>query len=237
MLITKGFVGMVISNLLLHQRLGSFCDGSISYTPRYRIKTNSSIALIAILVAHGIFILIVLNAKSKQSEVLAAQPLLQLIQLRPEDSVPSELEKPDVSLQANSIHFQLPIIHINDSSLSPIDSQSAEPYELSNSNDTKHRDIFDPKLRKKLVDMKVFNVPRPVKKSGSWATSDGRVFTDMGDGRCMVSDPKLKADWRDRGTSYSTVPCGKTDSEQMMDNVNADIEARKNPLNKEASVK
>jgi hypothetical protein len=87
--------------------------------------------------------------------------------------------------------------------------------------------VFDPKIRQKLIEARSLNRSPAKEKEGSWTTSDGRVFTEIGDGNCLV--PKLKTDWRDRGTSYDTVRCGKNDSEKMMDNVLADFESRKNP--------
>lgn len=225
---TKGFVGMAISNF--HGRLGSFGRDVGGYAPKYQAKKNSSITLIAILVAHGIFILIVLNTKTKQSEVLARQPLLQLIQLRPEVSVRLELEKPEISLQANSIHFQLPNIHINDPPQSPISSQSAATYELSDSSDTKHGDVFDPKVRNKLNESESFNRPRTADKAGTWVAIDGRTFVEMGDGNCLVS--MQKGDWRDRAVNWGFTQCGKTDSEKTMDRINAEMAARKQVTNK-----
>jgi hypothetical protein len=108
------------------------------------------------------------------------------------------------------------------------DYKSAIPYELPNANDAKYRDVFDPKLRQKLIDAEVFNKPRAKEKTNSWTEIDGRVFVDMGNGECLVS--MRKVDSRERGTSWGMTRCGKTYSEKMMDSVMADFESRKNPL-------
>ena len=201
------------------------------YPPKQQAKRNSISVLMLVIVAHVVLVFIVVLAKSEKvsSEL---QPILQMIQLSPVvEKTVIEIEKPDISFQINVVDIKLPKIDINDDSLLHIslsDYQSPTPYELPNPNDVKYRDVFDPKMRQKLIDSQTLNKPRTASKPSSWTESDGRVFTDIGDGKCLVSMPKV--DSRERGTSWGMTRCGKTDSEKMMDSVMADFESRKNPL-------
>jgi len=201
------------------------------YSSKQQTKRNSISILISVVVAHVVLIFIVILAKSEKvsSEL---QPILQMIQLSPEvQTVAIEMEKPDINFQTNVVDIKLPKIDINDDSLLHIrlsDYQSPTPYALPNPNDAKYRDVFDPKMRQKLIDAQGINRPRAKEKSGSWTESDGRVFIDMGDGNCLVSMAKM--DSHERGTNWGSTRCGKTDSEKMMDSVMADFESRKNLL-------
>lgn len=201
------------------------------YSPKQQAKRNSISILISVVVAHVVLIFIVVIARNEKvgGEL---QPTLQMIQLSPEmQTAAIDVEKPDISFQTNVVDIKLPKIDINDDSLLHIslsDYQSPTPYELPNPNDAKYRDVFDPKMRQKLIDAQAINKPRAKGKSGSWTESDGRVFIDMGDGNCLVSMPKT--DWRERGTNWGGTRCGKTDSKKMMDRVMADFESRKHPL-------
>ena len=225
----KGIGGMVFLNLQ-----GWFVLlGSKRYrcSPKQQTKRNSISILISVVVAHVVLVFIVILAKSEKvsSEL---QPILQMIRLSPEvQPVAIEMEKPDISFQTKIVDIELPKININDDSLLHIslsDYQSPTPYELPNPNDAKYRDVFDPKMRQKLIDAQAINKPRTREKSGSWTERDGRVFIDMGDGNCLVS--MVKTDSRERGTNWGSTRCGKTDSEKMMDSVMADFESRKHPL-------
>jgi hypothetical protein len=230
-LIAKDFGGMAIWGL--QRRLGFLGDSFQMCSPKYQTKRSSSITLVAIVIAHGLFIFVALNAKTKQRENFPSQSLLQLIQLQPEESVISEIQKPDVSFQSTAVHIQLPAIEINDAPhiLTDLsDYQSVEPYELPNPNDALYGDVFDPQLRKKLQETHANRRAQKPDALNTWITSGGTTLVNMGDGECIRSIPKT--DSRERGTSWSMlrVRCGKTDSEKMMDSVNADLEARKHPL-------
>ncbi len=204
---------------------------SYKYSPRQQAKRNSISVFISVVVAHAVLIFVVILAKSEKvgGEL---QPILQMIQLSPEvEAETIDVEKPDISFQTNVVDIKFPKIDINDDSrlhISLSDYQSPTPYELPNPNDAKYRDVFDPKMRQKLIDAQAINKPRAKRKSDSWSESDGRVFIDMGDGNCLVS--MTKTDWRERGTNWGGTRCGKTDSEKMMDSVMADFESRKHPL-------
>jgi hypothetical protein len=106
-------------------------------------------------------------------------------------------------------------------------------YQLPNPNDAKYRDVFDPKMRQKLIDAQSLNIVRSAEKQKSWTASDGTIFLDNGDGQCRNSMPN--SDTHSTATNWSTltlnVPCSKDEGGRMMDNVNADLAARKHPLN------
>jgi hypothetical protein len=227
---SKGIGGMVFLNL--QGRFVLLGSEPYRYSPKQQAKRNSISIFISVVVAHVVLIFIVIIAKSEKvsSEL---QPILQMIRLSPEvQPAAIDVEKPDISFQIKVVDIKLPKIDINDDSLLHIslsDYQSPTPYELPNPNDAKYRDVFDPKMRQKLIDAQGINRPRAKEKSGSWTEIDGRVFIDMGDGNCFVAIPKT--DWRERGTNWGSTRCGKTDNEKMMDSVMADLEARKHPLN------
>jgi hypothetical protein len=225
----KGIGGMAFLNL--QGRFVLLGREPYRYSPKQQAKRNSIFVFISVVAAHAVLIFIVVIAKNEKvgSEL---QPILQMIQLSPEvQTATIEMEKPNIIFQSNIVDIKLPKIDINDNSLLHIslsDYQSPTPYELPNPNDAKYRDVFDPKMRQKLIDAQSINKPRAKEKSGSWSESDGRVFIDMGDGNCLVS--MAKTDWRERGINWGGTRCGKTDSEKMMDSVMADFESRKNPL-------
>ena len=83
------------------------------------------------------------------------------------------------------------------------------------------------KMRQKLIDAEIFNRARIKGQTSDWKEIDGRDFVAKGDGKCFVSMQQV--DSRDRGKNWGGTRCGKTDSESMMDRVNADFESRKNP--------
>lgn len=225
----KGIGGMVFLNL--QGRFVLLGSEPSKYSPKQQAKRNSISILITVVVAHAVLIFIVVIAKSEKvgGEL---QPILRMIQLSPEvEKAVIEIEKPEIGFQTNVVDIKLPKIDINDDSLLHIslsDYQSPTPYELPNPNDAKYRDVFDPKMRQKLIDAQAINKPRVKEESGSWTESDGRVFIDAGDGNCFASMPKT--DWRERGTNWGSTRCGKTDSKKMMDSVMADFESRKHPL-------
>ena len=196
---------------------------------RVALKPRSFLAGTIALMAHGVVILFLLGVK--HGPPLSNNPTIQMIQLKP-DPVESVLsaEPPVVSFRQRAIHVDLPDIAIKADSvnLGLIRDPSATAYELPDRNMDIYRDVFDPKLRQKLIDAQVFNRPRTKGEANTWTEVDGRTFVDMGNGECLVS--MRKVDSRERGTNWGMTRCGKTDSEKMMDNVNADLEARKHPL-------
>lgn len=226
----KGFVGMLFSYI---QR--GFGSGySFDFSSKRISRKASGFILAIIIVAHGILIILVLNNKYKSREFTTNETLLRLVDFSSEKYQPLVvLEEPIVSFHLNTFHSYLPNVDIKDAPVKGADLtnyQYSVPYELPNKNDDLYSDVFDPVLRKKLQDAHAKRKPKKQNTLNTWETTGGTTFVDMGDGECIASMPKI--DFRDRGTSWSMlrVKCGKTDSEKMMDNVTADLEARKHPL-------
>lgn len=220
----------------LQGRLNSFVQGRISYSSKTALQHNSLRVLIIIVLAHLLLIFIAFNAKNRQHEFFPLETIMQLVQLQPEKAVSAdEPEQLSIEFKNTPIHLALPELSsaLNftetykvelDLSLPPSD----QLYEFPDESFEQYKNVFDPKLRKKLIDAQVFNIPHKAEKPTTWTEIDGRVFIDMGNGQCFVSMQKI--DSRERGTNWGFTRCGKTDSETMMDNITADLEARKHPL-------
>jgi hypothetical protein len=194
-------------------------------------KPNSIYAIAITLAVHGLAILFLINFRHVQFP--SSESSIQMIPLKPE-KVESVLivNPPVIKFKPNIIDPIIPDINFTDivqTDLKLIQSPLDIPYELPDPNASRYRNIFDPKVRQRLIDAQRLNKPRAPEKSTSWTEAAGRTFVDMGDGNCLVS--MTKVDSRDRGTNWGHTRCGKTNSEKMMDNVTADLEARKHPLN------
>lgn len=206
--------------LNLQGRFGDLWFARASYRRGRSAKPTSALVFLAIVFLHLVLIGISFNIKSKQREASSA-PFFRMIYLSPQKpSVELEVIAPSVEFTSTKAPIVPEIV---------IEEQSAPIVPFDTSSDSViNSQVFDPKMRQKLIDAQALNKPRAKEKSGSWTESDGRVFIDMGDGNCFVSMPKT--DWRERGTNWGGTRCGKTDSEKMMDSVMADFESRKNPL-------
>lgn len=216
--------------LHLQGRLGLFTFGDSS---RRVSKNHSSIVLGVIVLAHAFIILLVLNEKVKQRE-LVPERILHMINLVPEpqESI-SEPDKPEVN-ELRPLQLNIPHIQIAEPVLSPLDVPlNNSPYEFPSEMSGEYENVFDPKMRQKLLEAKRLNAPRSAEKSRTWTAIDGRTFIEMDDGKCLVSMPN--ADARERGTNWGMTTCGKTDSEKAMDRVNADFESRKLPIKSKAN--
>ncbi|GGY68273.1 hypothetical protein GCM10011613_10600 [Cellvibrio zantedeschiae] len=212
----------------LQGRFGLFESG---YSSSRRISKNQSSLVLGIIVfAHALIILFVLTEKNRQRE-LVPEKILHMINVLPEsEELISELNKPEVN-ELRSLQLNIPQMQITEPVISSLDTPIDNlPYEPPSEASRGNENVFDPKMRQKLLDAKRLNVPRAAEKSNTWTAIDGRTYIEMGDGTCMVSMPKV--DSRDRGTSWGFTTCGKTDSEKAMDRVNADFESRRGPINK-----
>lgn len=212
--------------------LKSLMRVSINSSSKAILQNDSPLVFVIIVLIHLLLIALALNTKFKSRERSPFESIMQLVQLQPEKPVLiSEREQPNIDFKTNSIYQGVPELNFKEINKSELDlrlPQSDRLYELPDATAEQYTDVFDPKLRKKLIDAQVFNIPRKKEKPTSWTESDGRVFVDMGNGQCFVSMQKM--DSRVRGTNWGMTPCGKTDSEKMMGNVTADLEARKHPL-------
>jgi len=195
-------------------------------------KRNFFYSAVIVLVTHGLVILFFANLQhSKSSSLNTSLKMLQLKSAVVESIL--VIEMPVINFQPHLNHPAVPVIEFDradDASIELIHSSPDLAQELPIKTNTLYRNAFDPKLQQKLIDAQRFNTARRAEKPISRTEADGRIFVDMGNGNCLVSMPK--ADSRDRGTNWGHARCGKTDSEEMMDRVNADLEARRNPLNR-----
>jgi hypothetical protein len=221
-----------MGELQLQGRLSSLMHGRINYSARTVLQNNSPLLFVIIILIHLLLIAIALNTKFKQRDRSPFESIMQLVQLQPKETVyASEHEKPNIAFKRSAIYLKTPELSFKEIYNSELDlslPQSNQLYQLPDEAAAQYADVFDPKLRKKLMDSRRFNISRKVENPTSWTEIDGRVFVDMGNGECLVS--MTKVDWRERGTNWGVTRCGKTGSEKMMDNVTADLEARKHPL-------
>jgi len=203
------------------------------YVGNIRSKRISFFAIAITAIIHFAVVLIFIFENKKNYVSVEPQYFLQVIKLRAEEpEINMELRSPSINFPIKIRPVILPTLDFDQSLHAELEkeySNSDIPYQLPDKNSELHKNVFDPKMRKKLIDAQGFNTPRKVEKSKSWTEADGRTFVDMGDGMCLVSMSKI--DSHERGTGWGMTPCGRTDSEKMMDNVIADVEARKHPLN------
>lgn len=205
----------------LKGRLSDVLFARAKYANERNSNSGSVFVFFAIVFLHFIFIAIAINIKSKQPDITSA-PSFKMIYLSPQKlSVELEVDAPVVQFASTKAPI-VPEIMIDDGS-APVISLDASPSYSLNGNP-----VFDPKFRQKLSDAQLFNRDGVKEYSGDWKESDGRNFIARGDGGCFVSMRKMDA--RERGTNWGGTRCGKTDSESMMDRINADLEARKHPL-------
>lgn len=208
----------------LQGRFGDLGFARAGYAHERSAKPKSVLVFFTIVFLHFIFIAIALNIKSKQRDTTSA-PSFKMIYLSQQKlSVELEVKAPVVEFSSTKVPI-VPEIIIEDNSASVISLDASSSHSLNNSQ------VFDPKLRQKLSDAQVFNRARVKGQLNNWKENDGRDFIARSDGECFVSMQQV--DSRERGKNWGSTRCGKTDSESMMDRVNADLEARKNPLKKQ----
>jgi hypothetical protein len=210
-------------NALVHSRTG--------YFRKVSFQKYSPWIFIVILLIHFFLVIIILNAKIRRGESFTAEPVMQIVRIAPDYkiSIP-EPTQPIVDIKSHNLYLDSPELDFSEIYESPLDlsiPQSDLPYQLPDQAAQQYKNVFDPKLRKKLLEAQPFNASRKIAKPNSWTEADGRTFVDIGNGMCLVSMPKT--DSHERGTNWGHTRCGKTNSEKMMDNVNADLEARKHP--------
>jgi hypothetical protein len=229
---TKDIGGMIFLNL--QGQFGNLWLARANYRRGRKPTYESIFILIAIVLLHVALIFIALNAKFKQREtsVAPAFKMIYLSQEKPPD--PLELHIPVVERASVKKSVVVPeIVLVEQPALVLLPDLPQSNYELSNPNDAKYGDVFDPKMRQKLIDAQSLNIVRSAENQKSWTASDGTIFLDNGDGQCRNSMPN--SDTHSTATNWSTltlnVPCSKDEGGRIMDNVNAALEARKHPLN------
>lgn len=207
----------------LQGRVPFFFWGSYS---RGVSRRQSRLVLVGIILFHVLIILLMLNEKTKRA-LLLPEDHLQMISLRPErEELIDELNIPKVD-ELKPIQIRFPQIQIAEPPLTT--NESLTNYSENDLSDSAGRygNVFDPKLRKKLMESQDLNRPRGAAKTKKWTGIDGKTYIELGDGACMVSMPKVGA--QDRANNWGVTNCGKNDSEKAMDRVMADFESRKAP--------
>jgi len=189
------------------------------YNVRYKSNRHSLCATIIVVVLHFAIILLAINLKSTQKSY-QLQPSLQMFKLQEEHPVRDITpELPIIKPSSNLTHIALPSLNFLEYRESLIDYSI--PYELPNKNAEQYKDVFDPRLRKKLIEAQSLNRRKP-ERSGGWTEMDGREFIEKGDGLCNVSMQNI--DVHSKAKNWGFTRCGKTDSEKSMDRVMADYE-------------
>ena len=156
--------------------------------------------------------------------------------LHPQKVVPTfEPHIPEVNIRSDSLKldFHIPDVKYIEIDKSGLDLSAVEPnmhYELPNKNEDRYKDVFDPRLRKRLQEN--YQVVSKAKESKlkNWTRSDGTIMVETGDGTCISKVPDKNGVTTLWSMQLAGANCDKTQSEKMMDNINADLEARKHPL-------
>jgi hypothetical protein len=190
---SKGIDGMVFLNL-----------------QGYRPKQESIIIFIVIVILHLALIIFVLNAKIKQRET-SVTPAFKMIYLsQVKIPVQTELNIPVVERASIKASMVLPEIIIEEQTQTALDITIEQPsthYEFPNKKAGRYKDVFDPKLRKKLEELPIKSMPKPkIQYLGV-----GITLEDIGDGKCIYGDAFAGGG--------SIVKCGPDEGERMMLNV------------------
>lgn len=99
-------------------------------------------------------------------------------------------------------------------------AQAVEP-----SSDSRDATIFDPRLRKRIGELRGSISVDGGENLRSWARPSGTQVVQVGDGKCIKSMPKLGDE---RGTRWSLrFACNKSDSEMMADEISRNLQMNK----------
>jgi hypothetical protein len=205
---SKGIDGMVFLNL--KDQLGElwFVRASVHY--RQRSKQESAVILFLIVILHLVLIVVALNAKIKQREA-AVTPAFKMIYLsHVKIPIPTELNIPVIEHPTVKASMALPEIVIEEKAQTALDITVEQPtshYEFPNKKAGRYKDVFDPKLRKKLVELPIKTIPKPkIQYLGV-----GITLEDIGNGKCIYGNA-----FTGEG---NIVKCGPDEGERMMLNV------------------
>ena len=210
-----------------------FSQGAQARFRNARPKKNSALLFILVVALHSVIILLILgNQSARRSNVINEKPL-QLLQLQPEKKINSyNVDVQPLSLRAPEIQLVIPESISDTNQIQFIESDlkglpSVDTYELPTENSHLYPDVFDPRLRKKLQENHQVVSKAKLAKLRTWKDVTGNTVVEVGEGSCIRSMPSTG---NSRATNWSLLrfKCGKDEGEKMMDNVNADLEARKN---------
>jgi hypothetical protein len=194
--------------------------------------------LLAVVLFHLVFLWVLSKQSIKYYQSGAERTtLLKLIYLPQQvtsqiklESIPVKIASPQTDLVF--LPPKLQNVEVQNVEVQNVDQNSSSfssdaPFDLSDKNNQRYKNIFDPKMRKKLIEAQSLNQFSQRSNSTSRISFDGKTYVSVGNGDCMVSMEKM--DNQERGTNWSTnrVKCGQSDEDKMMENINADIESRK----------
>lgn len=212
-----------------------FSQGAQARFPNAHLKKNSALLFALVIAFHIVIILLILSSQSASRSNAAYEKPLQLLQLQPEKEINSyNVNVQPLSVRAPEIQFVIPE-SINDANqIQFIESDlkvlpSADTYELPSENAHLYPDVFDPRLRKKLQENHQVVSKAKLAKLRTWKDVTGNTVVEVGEGSCIRSMPST-GNSRAANWSLLRFKCGRDEGEKMMDNVTADLEARKHPL-------
>lgn len=191
-------------------QLGVLRFAHASFHQGHRSKQESIVIFIVIVILHFILIVVALNAKIKQRGPLVS-PAFKIIYLSQINiPVQTELNIPVIEHPTVKALMALPEIVIEEQTQTALDitlEQSTSHYEFPNKKAGRYKDVFDPKLRKKLEDLRIKTIPKPkIQYLGV-----GVTLEDIGNGKCIYGNA-----FTGEG---SVVKCGPDEGERMMLNV------------------
>lgn len=182
---------------------------------RQRPEQKSVVLFFLVLILHMVLIVLAFNTQIKLREA-AVTPGFKIIHLaQVKIPVQTELNAPVIERTVINVSMALPDIVIEEQIQTAIITSIEQPkshYEFPSKKAGRYKDVFDPRLRKKLEDLPVKTIPKPkIQYLGV-----GITLEDIGDGKCIY------------GNAFSgegrTVKCGPNEGERMMLNIERDLD-------------
>jgi hypothetical protein len=176
-------------------------------------KKSSYLAFVFVVVVHCSLIIAAFNQRLMRHEEFLVETQVTLVLLQQEESQSVQSENSLSHISKHSI--ALPEISFPDVQIENVELNIPylnEAYELPNKKSERYKNVFDPKLRKKLQEL-----PPVVKaKPKIQYLGVGITLEDIGNGKCIYGDAFHKAG--------SIVKCGPNEGERMMQNVERALE-------------
>lgn len=196
----------------LHGTVSLYVVGTTRKSQFPKSSARSLLSLLIVLFVHVLIISYTFKNRFQSTEVFAVEPQVNLILLTPEKVSPSlnnlslGLGELSVSNFENVIpRMEFPSIEDRGLDLDSPDYNNT--FELPNKNSNKYKDVFDPKLRKRLQDLPS---PKKVKPKIEYL-GVGITLEHLGNGKCLYGDAFHK--------TGNVVKCGLDEGVQMMLNV------------------
>ncbi len=176
-----------------------------SYLPTS--KKSSLVLFLVVFLMHVLLVFYMLKYGVKVREALVVEAQVNLMLLKPENNSAPFSDLPINPDERSVILLEVVIPEIEIKELDLGVSDFNDTYELHNKNSDKYKDVFDPKLRKKLQALP----PQVKKKPKIQYLGVGITLEDIGNGMCIYGDALHKTGRK--------VKCGLDQGEQMMLNV------------------